>query len=154
MDKVWVINGPNLNLLGQREPERYGTESLGAIEQRLIAEGDRQDIEVTCFQSNAEHQLVDWVQASATEKVLGIILNAAAYTHTSIAIRDALLAVQIPFIEVHITNPAMRESFRHHSMLSDIALEVIQGQGTIGYSLALEALIRYRLTHKKTGQPQ
>ena len=137
MAKVLVINGPNLNMLGKREPGIYGNETLEDIETTIGAEAARLNIDIECFQSNAEHEIVDKIQASLTHPTDFIIINAGAFTHTSVAIRDALSAVSVPFIEVHISNVYQREAFRHQSYLSDIAVGVIAGLGTYGYVAAL-----------------
>lgn len=142
MTAVLVINGPNLNLLGKREPGLYGHETLADIEKRLVEQGKAAGAEVTCFQSNAEHELIDRIHAAMDEDVGHIIINAGAYTHTSIALRDALVASAIPFTEVHISDIHAREKFRHHSYLSDVAANVIVGKGVKGYELALEAAIK------------
>ncbi|MGW8268963.1 MAG: type II 3-dehydroquinate dehydratase [Burkholderiales bacterium] len=134
---ILVLHGPNLNLLGTREPKIYGRETLAEINARLQAAGRRHGIEVRCFQSNAEGSLVDRVQAARTEGVRFIVANPAAYTHTSVALRDALSAVSIPFVEVHLSNIHAREAFRRHSYFSDIALGTICGLGSRGYDLAL-----------------
>jgi len=134
---VLVLHGPNLNLLGTREPKIYGRETLAEINARLQASGRRKGVEVRCFQSNAEGALVDRVQAARDEGVRFIIANPAAYTHTSVALRDALAAVAIPFIEVHLSNVHAREAFRRHSFFSDLALGTICGVGSRGYDLAL-----------------
>ena len=139
MMKILVLNGPNLNLLGQREPDLYGNVSLDDIHQTLIAEGRAMSLMVECFQTNAEHELIERIQQARTEAVAFIIINPGAYTHTSIALRDALLAVAIPFIEVHLSNIFAREPFRQQSFLSDIAVGVISGLGAQGYQLALMA---------------
>lgn len=136
---VLVLNGPNLNLLGTREPEHYGRLTLADIETRLKHLAKELGLEVSTFQSNAEHELVGRVQQAAGEGVKFIIINPAAFTHTSVALRDALAAVHIPFIEVHLSNVHAREPFRHKSYLSDIAVGVIAGLGPIGYELALRA---------------
>jgi 3-dehydroquinate dehydratase-2 len=136
-----LINGPNLNLLGIREPEVYGSHTLQDIEHSMVEFAKEYAVKLTCIQSNAEHELIDIVQ-SHMGKVDGIIINPGAYTHTSIALRDAFLATQIPFIEVHLSNVYKRESFRHTSYLSDIAQGVILGLGTIGYKLAIEAFVK------------
>ena len=141
MAKVLVINGPNLNLLGKREPEIYGHDTLTDIENSLIAQGAVAGHEVLCFQSNAEHELIDRIHAAMDEGIAHIIINAGAYTHTSIALRDALVASGIPFTEVHISDVHAREVFRHHSYLSDVASNVIVGKGVKGYAMALEAVI-------------
>jgi len=134
---VLVLHGPNLNLLGTREPRIYGRETLTEINSRLQASGRQRGVEVRCFQSNAEGALVDRVQAARDEGVRFIIANPAAYTHTSVALRDALAAVAIPFIEVHLSNVHAREAFRRHSFFSDLALGTICGIGSLGYDLAL-----------------
>lgn len=134
---VLVLHGPNLNLLGTREPKIYGRETLKQINTRLQAAGRRRGVEVRCFQSNGEGGLVDRVQMARDEGVDFIVANPAAYTHTSVALRDALSAVAIPFIEVHLSNIHAREAFRRHSYFSDIALGTICGLGSQGYDLAL-----------------
>ncbi len=141
--KIWVLHGPNLNLLGSREPGIYGTESLKHINQRLVGAASDAGAEVQCYQSNHEGELVDKIQAAGREKVDFIVVNPAAYTHTSVAIRDAFAAVKIPFIEVHLSNIHAREPFRQRSFLSDIAVGTICGLGSRGYDLALAyALLR------------
>lgn len=142
MAKVLVLNGPNLNLLGTREPTLYGSETLADIESALKRIAQNQAIELDFFQSNAEHEIVDTIH-QAQNNCQFIIINPAAFTHTSVAIRDALTSVGIPFIEVHITNIHKRERFRQHSYLSDVAEGVICGLGTYGYTLALEAAIKH-----------
>lgn len=139
MSKILVINGPNLNLLGEREPEHYGADSLNDINLRLEKLASNNNDELLSFQSNAEHELVERVHAARQEKINFIIINPAAFTHTSVALRDALSAVEIPFIEVHLSNVHAREEFRKHSYLSDLAQGVISGLGAIGYELALQA---------------
>jgi 3-dehydroquinate dehydratase-2 len=139
-----VLNGPNLNLLGTREPEIYGRTTLDDIAASLVAQGDPLGIEVDCRQSNHEGHLVDWLHEAAGRKALAVILNAGAYTHTSIALRDAIKAVPVPVIEVHLSNPAAREPFRHESHVSPVAAGVIQGFGADGYRLALDAAARMR----------
>jgi len=141
MTSVLVLNGPNLNLLGRREPGLYGHETLADIEKRLVEQGKAAEIDVTCFQSNAEHELINRIHAAMDENVAHIIINAGAYTHTSIALRDALVASAIPFTEIHISDVYAREKFRHHSYLSDVASNVIVGKGVKGYEMALEAVI-------------
>ena len=136
-----MINGPNLNLLGRREPGIYGHQTLTDIEQGLVAQGEAAGHEVLCFQSNAEHELIDRIHAAMDEGVAHIIINAGAYTHTSVALRDALVASDIPFTEVHISDVHAREAFRRHSYLSDVATNVIVGKGVKGYAMALEAVI-------------
>ena len=142
MSKILVINGPNLNLLGEREPHIYGNETLADIQARLVDAGAKAAVEVLGFQSNAEHSLIERIHAARTDPIGFIILNPGALTHTSIALRDAVLAVKIPFIEVHLSNVHARESFRRHSYLSDIAVGVIAGLGAQGYELALQAAVR------------
>ncbi len=135
---ILVINGPNLNLLGQREPERYGKSTLADITTSLDKLALELGVSLSHFQSNAEHELIATIQRARNQANF-ILINAAAYTHTSIALRDALLAVQIPFIEVHLSNIYARESFRQHSYLSDIAVGIIAGLGPMGYECALRA---------------
>ena len=138
--RVLLLNGPNLNLLGQREPGLYGGLSLAAIEADLGRQAESLGVELTCFQSNHEGTLVDLIQQAAGH-CDGILINAAAYTHTSVAIRDALLAVAIPFVELHLSNVHAREAFRHRSLLADKALGVICGFGPGSYRLALDGLV-------------
>lgn len=144
--KVLVLNGPNLNLLGQREPEVYGKQTLTDIIQGLTTEALQANIELTHLQSNREYELIEKIHESFNN-IDYIIINPAAFTHTSVALRDALLGVDIPFIEVHLSNVHARESFRHHSYLSDIAIGVICGLGAKGYSCALQSIIEQ--TNKK-----
>jgi 3-dehydroquinate dehydratase-2 len=134
---ILLINGPNLNLLGTREPDRYGAVTLPEIEQKLGAAAAQAGAHLSAFQSNAESEIVDRIQAAACQGVDFIIINPAAYTHTSVALRDALAAVQIPYIEVHLSNIHAREAFRQHSYFSDLAVGVITGLGARGYELAL-----------------
>ena len=141
MAEILVLNGPNLNLLGAREPEHYGTTTLEAINQRLAKQGESTGHRISFFQSNAEHELVGRVQQAMKDKVAFILLNPAAFTHTSVALRDTLAAAHIPFIEVHLSNVHARESFRKHSYFSDLAAGVISGLGAQGYELALTAAI-------------
>jgi 3-dehydroquinate dehydratase-2 len=141
MRRILLINGPNLNLLGQREPDHYGRDTLAAIEERLKAQAAGRGAALESFQSNAEHELVDRVQALARQPADFVILNPGAFTHTSIALRDALLAVAVPFIEVHLSNVHAREPFRRHSYFSDIAVGSIAGLGAQGYELALTAAL-------------
>ena len=145
MAELLVLNGPNLNLLGQREPEHYGAMTLEAINTELIALAKAAGHHLQNFQSNAEHELVNAVQHAQDRGVAFIIINPAAFTHTSVALRDALAAVKIPFIEVHLSNVYAREQFRRHSYFSDLAVGVISGLGPQGYALALQAAIA-RLT--------
>jgi len=141
MSDVLVIHGPNLNLLGEREPSVYGTETLDDINNRLLAEAERAGMTLTCLQSNAESELIDCVHRANAEGTRFIIINPAAFTHTSIALRDALAGVAIPFIEVHLSNVHAREAFRHHSYFSDVAVGVICGLGSFGYDCALAKAI-------------
>ena len=140
--QLLVLHGPNLNLLGTREPEIYGCDTLADINRRLIAQGKESGWAVTCFQSNHEGALVERVHLARTQQVSGIIVNPAGFTHTSIALRDALAAVAIPFVEVHLSNIHAREPFRAHSYFSDLALGTICGLGSYGYELALQYLVR------------
>src|SRR5690606_25447845 len=137
---IAVVNGPNLDLLGTREPELYGRTTLGEIEQRVRAASARLDVSLEWVQSNHEGALVEAVQA-LSGRAAGALVNAAALTHTSLALRDALLAVRVPFIEVHLSNIFAREEARRQSLLADIALGVVTGLGARGYELALEALV-------------
>lgn len=141
MAKILLLNGPNLNLLGQREPGHYGTLSLANIETKLQQIASQKKYQLLCFQSNAEHRLIDRIHLAQEEGIDFILFNPAAFTHTSIALRDALLATELPFIEVHLSNVYQREAFRHHSYFSDIAQGCIIGLGAKGYELALEAAI-------------
>ena len=136
---VLVLHGPNLNLLGSREPEHYGRTTLAYIDSRLKSLGAELGVRVETFQSNAEHELVGRVQRAPAAEVRFILINPAAFTHTSLALRDALAAVDLPFIEVHLSNVHAREPFRRRSYLSDIAVGVIAGLGPLGYELALRA---------------
>ncbi|MCP5161434.1 MAG: type II 3-dehydroquinate dehydratase [Hahellaceae bacterium] len=146
MATILVLNGPNLNLLGTREPEIYGRETLEDIHQRLREQAQAQGHHLLTLQSNAEYELIDRIHDARQEQVDFIIINPAAFTHTSVAIRDALLAVSIPFIEVHLSNVHAREPFRQHSYFSDVAVGVICGLGSQGYDLALAAALR-RIGH-------
>ncbi|MFT4926744.1 MAG: 3-dehydroquinate dehydratase-2 [Phenylobacterium sp.] len=139
---VLVLNGPNLNMLGKREPEIYGSASLNDIIGELSVFASRLDVQLSDFQSNAEHLLIERIH-QAFEKIDFIIINPGAFTHTSVAIRDALLAVSIPFIEVHLSNVHAREAFRQHSYLSDIAQAVICGLGADGYHYALQSAVKH-----------
>jgi 3-dehydroquinate dehydratase-2 len=136
------LHGPNLNLLGTREPEIYGRETLADIDRRLIALGKMAGVSVACFQSNHEGALIDRVQQSAEDQVNYIIINPAGFTHTSVALRDALAGVAIPFIEVHLSNIQAREPFRRHSYFSDHATGTICGLGSRGYELALGFILQ------------
>ena len=142
MPQILVIHGPNLNLLGQRETQHYGRDTLATIDARLVERGKRAGIDVVTFQSNAEAPLLERIHAAKSAETAYILINPAAFTHTSVALRDALAAVRIPFIEVHLSNVHAREPFRKHSYFSDIAAGVISGLGPLSYELALEAAIR------------
>lgn len=139
MARVLLLNGPNLNLLGTREPAVYGTETLEAIEKRAAVVARETGHELVAFQSNAEHELIERVHRAKGESVAFGIINPGAFTHTSIALRDALLGTALPFIEVHLSNPHAREAFRRHSYFSDIAVGVILGLGPYGYEVAIRA---------------
>lgn len=139
MSTFLLINGPNLNLLGSREPEVYGATTLEDIESKATSKSKELGHSLECYQSNAEHELVERVQQAARDGVSFIILNPGAFTHTSIALRDALLAVDIPFVELHLSNTFAREEFRHKSYFSDIAKSCLYGFGAYGYELALLA---------------
>jgi 3-dehydroquinate dehydratase-2 len=134
---ILLLNGPNLNLLGTREPEIYGADTLASIEARIAKLAAEAGARFAAFQSNSEADLVNRIQQASREDVDFILLNPAAYTHTSVAMRDALAAVRVPFIEIHLSNVFAREAFRHHSYFSDIAVGVISGLGAKGYELAL-----------------
>lgn len=142
MSQILVVHGPNLNLLGDRETQHYGSDTLETINQRLVAQGQRLGLKVATFQSNAEAPLIERIHAAKNEDTAFIIINPAAFTHTSVALRDALAGVRIPFIEVHLSNVHAREPFRQHSYFSDLAAGVIAGLGPVVYELALEAAAR------------
>jgi len=150
MATILVLNGPNLNLLGVREPDHYGQDTLDLINKKLTVLAQRDDHNLIAFQSNAEHELIERIHQAQKENVNFIIINPAAFTHTSVALRDAFSAVKIPFIEVHLSNVHARESFRHHSYFSDIAVGVICGLGAQGYELALAAAIKILDTRVKS----
>ncbi len=139
MPDVLVIDGPNLNLLGRREPDKYGTTTLADIRDMLRGQADAAGLGIDFFQANAEGALIERVHAAAADGTRLIVMNPAAYTHTSVALRDAVLGVGLPLIEVHLSNVHAREPFRHHSYFSDIALGTVSGFGATGYSLALTA---------------
>jgi len=143
MTRLLLLNGPNLNLLGTREPEIYGAETLEAIERQAVELARDQGHELLCFQSNAEHELIARIQRASAENVVLLIFNPGALTHTSIALRDAVLAVRLPMIEVHLSNPQAREAFRRTSYFSDIAIGVVAGFGAFGYELAVRAACRH-----------
>ena len=146
MAKILVLNGPNLNLLGEREPEIYGRDTLEDITRRLTGQATAAGHELLSFQSNAEHDLINRIHAARKEGIAFILINPGAFTHTSIALRDAFASVKIPFIEVHLSNVHAREAFRRHSYLSDLAVGVIAGLGPAGYEFALQAALQ-RLPH-------
>ncbi len=138
---VLLVNGPNLNLLGTRQPEIYGTVTLADVEASVVAQGRAAGVDVACFQSNHEGAIVDRLHEARTDGTAFVIINPGAFTHTSIAIRDAFAAIQVPFCEVHISNVHAREPFRRHSYLSDLAVGVIAGCGTQGYTLAMSFVL-------------
>jgi len=142
MAKLLILHGPNLNLLGTREPEVYGRATLAEIDAALAAQAATAGHQVESLQSNAEHALVDRVQAARSDGTAFILINPAAFTHTSVALRDALAAVAIPFIEIHLSNPHAREAFRHHSYFSDLAVAVACGFGADSYRYAMDAAIK------------
>ena len=141
MASILVLHGPNLNLLGSREPEHYGRQTLADIDAELALIATQAGHRLDSFQSNTEGALIERIHAAGREGVSFIIINPAAFTHTSVALRDALLGVDIPFIEVHLSNVHAREAFRHHSYLSDVAVGVISGLGAMSYQMALRAVI-------------
>lgn len=143
MSEILLLHGPNLNLLGTREPEVYGHETLDMINTRLLAEADRAGVSLLCLQSNAEHELIDVVHSAKAQGTKFIVINPAGFTHTSVALRDAFSGVAIPFIEVHLSNVHAREAFRRHSYFSDIAEGVICGLGSFGYDCALAAALHH-----------
>ena len=140
---VLVVHGPNLNLLGSREPKHYGLASLEQIDRALVTRGEAAGAQVETFQHNHEGALIDRIHQAARDHVDFILINPAGYTHSSVALRDALAAVAIPFVEVHLSNIHARESFRHHSYFSDLAVGVVSGLGAQGYELALEFALRH-----------
>ncbi len=139
--KILVLHGPNLNLLGLREPQHYGSNTLANINQGLIDLGASQKVSVETFQSNREYEIIERIHATLQDGTDYIVINPAAFTHTSVAIRDALAGVKVPFVEVHLSNVHARETFRHHSYFSDLAIGVICGLGAKGYAYALEFVI-------------
>ena len=147
MARVLLLNGPNLNLLGTREPAIYGTDTLQSIEQRAASVARESGHDLISFQSNAEHELIERIQRARAEGVAFLIVNPAAFTHTSVALRDAIVATGLPFIEVHLSNPHAREAFRRQSYFSDVAVGVISGLGAFGYEVAVRAAA-LRLVHK------
>ncbi|MDT8376340.1 MAG: type II 3-dehydroquinate dehydratase [Mariprofundaceae bacterium] len=145
---ILVLNGPNLNLLGTREPGHYGAETLAEINRKLISLADNLGVELTTLQSNHEGELVEHIQKAGQDDIDAIVINPAAYTHTSVAIRDALLATRIPFVEVHLSNIHKREEFRHRSLLVDAAVGTVAGFGPASYTMALRGIIEH-LKHKQ-----
>jgi len=143
MTKILVIHGPNLNMLGTREPEVYGSDTLDTINQDLLQMAEQNEVQLETFQSNLEGEIVGRIQQAGSNETHLIIINPAAYTHTSVALRDALAAVAIPFIEIHLSNVHARESFRRHSYFSDVAVGVICGFGSGGYDMALDYAIQH-----------
>jgi 3-dehydroquinate dehydratase-2 len=143
MTRLLLLNGPNLNLLGTREPGLYGTETLATLERRATQLAREEGRELLCFQSNAEHELIARIHQAGAEKIGVLIFNPGGFTHTSIALRDAVLAARVPLIELHLSNPQAREPFRRQSYFSDIAIGLIAGFGPLGYELAVRAACRY-----------
>ncbi|OBX08021.1 3-dehydroquinate dehydratase [Gallibacterium salpingitidis] len=139
---ILLLNGPNLNMLGKREPKHYGKQTLQDIENDMLKAAAQYDVELTCFQANSEEKLINKIHESLG-KVDFILINPAAFTHTSVALRDALLSVEIPFVEIHLSNIHRREPFRHHSYLSDVAVGVICGLGAAGYQYALQFAVAH-----------
>lgn len=144
--RILVIHGPNLNLLGTREPGHYGVNTLADINQQLLSLADQMGAELTTYQSNHEGELVDHIQKASSENIDAIVINPAAYTHTSVALRDALLATRIPFVEVHLSNIHKREEFRHRSLLVDAAIGTVAGFGPSSYTMALRGIIEHLRT--------
>jgi 3-dehydroquinate dehydratase-2 len=151
VNKLLLINGPNLNLLGSREPAVYGQMTLGEIEEALLKDADSQGFELLSFQSNHEGELIDRIHRAKVEGIHGMVINPGGYTHTSVALRDAISAVDIPCIEVHLSNIHKREPFRNHSYISDIALGVVCGLGWQGYRYALQHLHHALSTRQTLG---
>ena len=141
-DRIFVLNGPNLNRLGLREPDIYGHQTLDQIMEALCARADALGIVLDCRQSNHEGHLVDWLHEAADQRALAVILNAGALTHTSVALHDAIKGMEVPVIEVHLSNPAAREAFRHVNYVAPVAAATIAGLGAYGYELALSAALR------------
>ena len=149
MARLLLLNGPNLNLLGTREPTLYGADTLASIEKRLTELATKAGHSLTAFQSNAEHELINRIQRCPADGIDFLLFNPGGFTHTSVALRDALLAVKVPFIEVHLSNPYAREPFRQHSYFSDLAVGSVVGLGALGYEFALTAAIE-RLKQART----
>ena len=150
--RIWVLHGPNLNLLGTREPSIYGKDTLASINARLVRLAGEQGVRLECFQSNHEGILIDRIHAAREEQVSAIIINPGGLTHTSVALRDALAAVKIPFLEVHLSNIHAREPFRRHSYFSDLAIGTVCGLGSHGYELALLHLLSVGSTARSTAR--
>jgi len=150
MARLLLLNGPNLNLLGTREPTLYGADTLASIEKRLTDLATKAGHSLTAYQSNAEHDLINRIQRCPAERIDFLIFNPGAFTHTSVALRDALLAVKVPFIEVHLSNMYAREPFRQHSYFSDLAVGAVVGLGALGYEFALAAAIERLASQGKT----
>ena len=146
MKKILILNGPNLNLLGAREPEVYGSDTLADVERLCREEGEKLGVAIDCRQSNHEGQLIDWLQEAGREiaagNMLGVVFNPGAYTHTSVALHDAIKGARVTVIELHISNVHAREEFRHHSYISPAARGIMVGFGAAGYALAIGALVR------------
>jgi len=146
MKKILVLNGPNLNLLGTREPAVYGADTLADVERMCREEGEKLGIAVDCRQSNHEGQLIDWIHEAGREiaagNMLGVVFNPGAFSHTSVALHDAIKGAEVPLIEIHISNVHAREAFRHHSYISPAAAGIVVGFGVDGYALAIEGLVR------------
>jgi 3-dehydroquinate dehydratase-2 len=151
MTRLLLLNGPNLNLLGTREPDLYGSETLEAIERRAAACAREVGCELVSFQSNAEHALIERIHQAPTEAIQCLLFNPGAFTHTSVALRDAVLSVRLPLIEIHLSNPHAREPFRHRSYFSDIALGVIAGFGALGYEMAVRAAAQHLARSPRAG---
>ena len=151
MTRLLLLNGPNLNLLGTREPDLYGADTLEAIERRAAACAREAGCELVCFQSNAEHELIERIHQAPAEAIQCLLFNPGAFTHTSVALRDAVLAVRLPLIEIHLSNPHAREPFRHRSYFSDIALGVIAGFGALGYEMAVRAAAQHLARAPRAG---
>ena len=147
--KIYVINGPNLNMLGVREPNIYGSTTLAEVESSIFGHCKDIGLEVECFQSNHEGVLVDLIQQAFYKKIDGIVINPAAYTHTSVAILDALKSTSLPYVEIHISNPMEREDFRHKSFIRDSAVDSVLGKGVGGYTVAIDLLVDYLRGKKK-----
>ncbi|WP_297912192.1 type II 3-dehydroquinate dehydratase [Thiomonas sp.] len=148
--RISVVHGPNLNLLGTREPQVYGSTTLAQIDEGLRRLGDELGVQVECFQSNHEGALVERIHAAARDGTRFVLINPAAYTHTSVALRDALAGAALPFVEIHLSNVYRREKFRHHSYFSDLAEAVISGCGAMGYSLALRFAVERLMTNPQS----